>query len=53
MWQGVWSHWIPVAVEVSSNVARCHISLDSGSIEVSNNVAGCLISVDSGSSRGV
>ena len=31
MGQGVISHWIPVAVEVSNNVAGCHISLDSGS----------------------
>ena len=31
MWQGVWSLWIPVAVEVSNNVAGCLISLDSGS----------------------
>ena len=31
MGQGVISHWIPVAVEVSSNVAGCVVPLDSGS----------------------
>ena len=30
MWQGVYSQWIPVAVEVCNNGVGCLISLDSG-----------------------
>ena len=31
MWEGVYSQWIPVAVEVSNNGAGCLISVDFGS----------------------